>query len=669
MRSFKSEHVLQARGASLAYVYQKANRILSSLPVTCKFDDGYPAPAWSIGASVFFNENLIPDTYTTEGMIAFTGVNYHELCHVMFTPTSEHATSNWAMNNGMRPAMNILEDQRIESLMVAKYRSTAAYFTSMFVRHVLDAKNGDVNKTFLLSYGRRYLPARLRKALRDMFVAKYGEPMAREAERIIDAYRKVVFRASDVKNSPEFLHQTELIRRFNALMSDVGDQDMPDDPYGHSQTDRDDPQVSGDRTSTRDKEENQESAAEEQSKTDREGDQAYEQFDGSDNDDSDADSDDDSDDDAEDGSEGAGDDDSDDADGDDDGQGQGDGDDAGDEEGDGESESGSGSGDQDDADASDGDGDSDGDGESSTSGTNKGSGKGATAGDNQNQPEDIRDIAEDIDNAVQDSTQVKRDVRDWQERVSNNVGKVLYGSQQFYVERQPKPEFMGASRRFGKELQRLWADADPGWNKHQATGRLSMQRAMTGGDMDTIWDQWDEGKNDATDIEMVLLVDCSISMDTQMAEASQASWAIKRAVEQVGGHVTVLGYSDSHTIHYPRYQRATTKYRGFHDLNGTNPTTALQQAQIAFNRSKAHHKLLVVITDGAWPYNVVNESESRIEEMNRSGVATALGFLADPHLRAQYGGNSHRCQVYADMSDPMGIVGLAKQMVKQAMKS
>lgn len=634
----------QARAASIARVYEKANRILSSFPVTCTFDSSYGAPAWSIEDRIFYNMSLVPDTYTVEGMISFTGVNYHELCHVMYTPRAAHPIVGWVRSYGMQAAFNILEDQRIESLMVAQFRATAAYFTSMFVRHCLDDSNPhvDVSKAHLLAYGRRYLPAKLRKAIRDAFIKQHGKETCRRAERIIDAYRKIVYRASDQPHDANSDMRKNLIEDFDSLLNSMGGNATPDDPYGHGSNDRDDDGGSYQQSVSSKQEEQQENASECQDDADSQGDDAYDQFDGDD----------------------AGDD----ADGEDGGQGESESDDDADStdgQGDGAStgsKSSDGSETDDSDDGEDGDGQGRNESDSGTKGKGHGAAKGTTNGDDT-----VQDIAQDIDDAIQGSSEIQEDARDWQNTIKENVGKVLYGEQQSFLDRPVTPEYIGASKRFSKTLQRLWADADPGWRTHQSSGRLSMQRAMTGGDLDTVWDQWNEGITDANDIEMVLLVDCSTSMHKMMEQASMASWAIKRAVEQVRGHVTVLGYSGMHTIHYHRHVKAKPNmYRKFGELSSTNPYTALQQAKIMFDHSKARHKLLVIITDGSW-FDAKN-SENIIDNLNKDGVSTALGFLSDPE--AWFPGadsDKHHCQVHASLQEPAGIVGLAAQMVKQAM--
>jgi hypothetical protein len=63
-----------------------------------------------------------------------------------------------------------------------------------------------------------------------------------------------------------------------------------------------------------------------------------------------------------------------------------------------------------------------------------------------------------------------------------------------------------ASLSFGRELERLKASFDPAWDKYESQGRLSAHRYLRGDELDTVFDQWNEGREDATEIECVIIV-------------------------------------------------------------------------------------------------------------------------------------------------------------------
>ena len=116
--------VRSVRLNALCRVYEQADRVLSGDPVIVKVVPDGPAPAWSDGASISINASQIEDM-DLETLTQVNGLNYHELAHHLYTPRRGTDLMKWVLDNNYMQAFNMLEDQRIETLLVARYPSIA----------------------------------------------------------------------------------------------------------------------------------------------------------------------------------------------------------------------------------------------------------------------------------------------------------------------------------------------------------------------------------------------------------------------------------------------------------------------------------------------------------------------------------------------------------------
>lgn len=145
---------------SLMAVYlSRTNRIISGKETTCVLDtkakDTDP-PAWSDGTDVFFNVGSSPDVTTRDGRAVFFGLNDHELAHLLFTPRDPVFIAGIRF---YQAAFNILEDQRIESLISHLYPSMSAFLTAAYGKYIMKP-HGDL---WAFTYGRLYLPDKVRR--------------------------------------------------------------------------------------------------------------------------------------------------------------------------------------------------------------------------------------------------------------------------------------------------------------------------------------------------------------------------------------------------------------------------------------------------------------------------------------------------------------------------
>jgi Mg-chelatase subunit ChlD len=192
---------------------------------------------------------------------------------------------------------------------------------------------------------------------------------------------------------------------------------------------------------------------------------------------------------------------------------------------------------------------------------------------------------------------------------------------------------------------------------------------MTGSEPDEAFDLWDEGREDAVDIEAVILLDNSGSMHWAMESASNSMWAIKRSLDKVNASTTVVTFADDARLLYSASEKAkvTKKYSGTD--GGTNVNQAIAYAKYVFANSTRAIKLLIVITDGEW-YDS-GFGDKTIAQLNKAGVITALGYI-DNNIK--YGMEptakitGHNAQIVVPLSDASGLLGLAKALVKLGIK-
>lgn len=610
---------------SMATTFSKADTMLfgDKIEVRVESNPAIHAPGYSTSRQITLNTAHIGSVDSTDDIIKITGLNFHELAHCLYTPGPRTWLSKECLAAGLSSHFNMLEDQRIESMLSSEYTPMKPYFVMTIMKYIASNPEG-LDTAHALTYGRKFLPADVRDLLRKRFSK---QSILTDLETIIDRYRVLVFPQDEREGF-------RLIRRYRDLLVQAfGQQHQPEDPYGHSTDSR--PTAGGSP--------NAEGQAQAQQSMD-DGNEDTEAGDTS------ADS---ADDDATDDADDTGKSDTDDAtDNGDAGNGSGDGDGGEDSDGDSDHQGTGGSGQS--------DADQDGDGTSTGSGASRG-GKGGPP--KQLSDDRIRDEMNRIAEEAAGRPDVQRDAKMKHDAIKATNGRVPDLDQYAFDLKQVTPGYAAAANGFKKQLMKLWSDSDPGWHTHQGAGRVNMSRAMRGDDIDTVFDRWDPGTQDATSIEWVVLFDYSGSMSTNMWAGSQALWTIKRAVEAVGGDVTVIGYDDDATQFYSKDDKAhPTMCRAFASCGGTDPSLALQQTKLIMHYSKRKHRFVTILTDGQWGYGT-NESDMMIKQLNEHAIITSLVYLGTGARVSR-----HECQVVAQGSNPLTLVELAKDLVRQGIK-
>lgn len=240
------------------------------------------------------------------------------------------------------------------------------------------------------------------------------------------------------------------------------------------------------------------------------------------------------------------------------------------------------------------------------------------------------------------------------------------------------PEVVSSSRSFSSELEMLKGEYDPGWNVRQQYGRLNIQRYVAGCDVEEAFDQWDLGREDAVDIEAVVLLDTSPSMQWTLESAFDSMWAIKRALDKIHASTTVITYDNKTKLLYSSEERADYRKRLSGVGGGTEPLDAILYAKNILGNSDRAIKVLITITDGVWSSSA--ECDQEIKMMRRAGVLTALAYVDDTEfyneMYEKYGMNktgvtsinTHGCEVTHKVNNASELFGLARSIVKAGVR-
>jgi hypothetical protein len=129
------------------------------------------------------------------------GMFQHELGHIRFTRPWGNVRNNadapdTIPTSYLQHDWNILEDQRMESAVVADVPRLASYFTKMVVTFLLgdDVSHGrndrQMKQSWLLLAGRQYLPREVRELSRQMFANAYAPELATTWLEIVNEYKR-----------------------------------------------------------------------------------------------------------------------------------------------------------------------------------------------------------------------------------------------------------------------------------------------------------------------------------------------------------------------------------------------------------------------------------------------------------------------------------------------
>ena len=601
--------------------FGRVNSAFTFRKVTVKIEDSpLKAPAWSTASEVTFNSRMIEELDSARAIAGIKGLDLHEISHILYTSREGSELFDYVRENKFFMAYNCLEDARIEFLFTSKYPSTVDWFTSTILIHFVD-KPDAFNTSYPLLCGRRYLPVELRARSRNAYTHLH---LFDDISDVVTQYRSILFPADTEKGK-------ELIAKFHDLLQQAGDggeggEGGDGEGEGGTGTERikvskgagegdtvvriSDPFGHGSRPH-----EGLETSAQSRPQPARKQESDLKRA--LEND----------------------------------------------------------SVDEKelaellknkkviDVDINDIEFD-DNDADDSDSGDSTG---GDSSGDSSG---DIVNTL--IDNLLEDILNDEDNVKEL-----NDILRQLGGATSLSTNKSKEPELKGyqsltpdadtfhASLAFGRELERLRATFDPAWDKYQSQGRIDAHRYLRGDELDTVFDQWNEGREDTTEIECVIALDISGSMQGSKAtNAYRAMYAIKRALDRINANCTVITFHDSTNTLYRAKDKAGAQIRDAGSGGGTVATDAITYATKLLAETEKPVRLFVAITDGDWSGDQTANHEA-IKRMNNAGVLTSLAFIPSGDEKVVLDEtNSHNCEIRSVVRNPIDLIGLVRSIVK-----
>lgn len=656
-------------------VFAKVDSILARADIWAEtFNSPSGPPSRTDGRTVEFNVAKCA-VYTPRDLYTTTALNYHELAHILFTPRNMHT---WPGAIAVHTYLNLLEDHRIEHLLLGRFPSTRPYLVGMIERYILGPK-ADITTVWPLVAGRWYLPKEVREVCRDEWVG--GPKSAGKIETLILSYRNNEWTAPNHVPQQEredavwvATELQKLIQR--ALKKDIGSdcennmtEGSPASPTMIEQAQEWADYYEEEETDAEELEAESQGAADlaadyPEPTAEELADESLEDDDDTDgpgagSDDTDA---------TEDGSQDGGDaeDSGDfDADADDNAGGSADTDEDADDD---SAEGGSGDGADTDDDGADGDGsgsgDADSDGaDSGDASDTDGAGEGIGTGyqDARTPQERVQDAIRDaIDNAMSSN-----DVQEELDRTGTSIRQAVANSIALtrvdQVRHTATPDMMFAANRLRRVFEQAEVDSDPGWETRRDAGRLSIKAVMQDLPYDQVWDEWQADHTSITDFEVVVLMDVSASMRYGKDEtAGRVLWIVRQGLQSVGATVRVIGFGHDAVLAADEGEMPNDlEYDVLvSDHASTMPVKATREARRVLVNSTRKVKVFICVTDGAFSPQERAPFVSEVAAMNNDDIHTVvvgIGYTLE---------NSYGASAIANVGDDVdALVAVFETMV------
>jgi hypothetical protein len=544
------------------------------------------APAWTSldGDHVTFAWKKMPSPTGRLELAVWLGTNAHELGHVLFSPRRDSLLMRRVLEAEQlvmpRLAMlhNIVEDQRQERLMLARFGPWRGYLTAALGHHL----KGRNDLAWLLLAGRTWLPANVRSQAKADFAAVQGAWLAEEVAQLVGRYQQLTD-PGELDSDEAF----EILSRLHELLG----KHMPELPwvctvgYGPGDPDTSSPNADSVPLSADDP------AA------------------------------------------------------DPDGQGR---DAAGDTAGD-DGKDGHGK----DGDASKGDQGAGGGAGGSQAGNAPGGSdkpidrmrKDLKAGARKQLEEDA--TADELD-SILDALEEARDAAGDVEGLPP-AGRMMPATDRAHR----------LHHEVSDALLDLKDQSEPGWVKRVDSGRLNVRRLVDPNvDYEELFDRYEPGQMDASEMEVALLIDVSGSMASHTRALAEATWAIQQAVDDLDGRCMVLAYDAGpcKVLSQPS-ERPDDRMFLPGAGGGTEPSAAIREAWRVLSESTATNRMLVILTDGQW-YGA--SGDALIRAMTEQGVITVLAGLG-----ISLGDALHGCSIGADINDPTELARLFRRVAAE----
>lgn len=166
-------------------------------------------PAYSSSqALTVVHNNELGAVAKGNNIIRLKGLVIHELAHILYTPRTQSGVLSNVRNMFM--AFNILEDNRIENLMVARMSGVKPWLTHSITTELLN--DMDVNN-YPLIVGRKYLDPSIAVTARSLYANKYGEQQTQAVDSIVNEYIKLNYHDKDDSS-----RAVELVRNLDHIL-------------------------------------------------------------------------------------------------------------------------------------------------------------------------------------------------------------------------------------------------------------------------------------------------------------------------------------------------------------------------------------------------------------------------------------------------------------------
>jgi len=180
-----------------------------------------PTPARSTSNQIWVGHDFeqLGRLSTATAVRRLKGLLIHEMSHVLFTPRNKTDLVKSVTKKSLFNEFNILEDNRIENLMVAKMSGVKPWLTQAVLVEIIEQfKPAD----YVLLAGRKYLDKDILATARAAFRQDLGDQMLKELDRIIESYIRITFHEKDDKDKA-----LQLIMDMHIFMNNLHDSERP----------------------------------------------------------------------------------------------------------------------------------------------------------------------------------------------------------------------------------------------------------------------------------------------------------------------------------------------------------------------------------------------------------------------------------------------------------
>lgn len=209
------------------------------------------AGGWTDQSNIWVNGRCDPTRdnllygWTNSGLMAAIAIVYHETGHMLFSPRldrwlCQHIRDNYTTQHFM--ILNVIEDQRAESLFVRKWNPARHYFARMILEMMVETSHLPSHEQqmqemqlYFLICERRFVPVEVREKYKALF---YNQNDLPEMEILVAEYKNLRNLNSGDTNTPNRDREraVEIVVRLNEILT----KDLPE---GFQQSDM--PQMAG----------------------------------------------------------------------------------------------------------------------------------------------------------------------------------------------------------------------------------------------------------------------------------------------------------------------------------------------------------------------------------------------------------------------------------------